>query len=58
MAVSYVVSKNSKGNWSVQRQGDKQINIHTDTKNEAIKIGRVLSIKNDGILVIAEPSIN
>lgn len=56
MGANYVVSQTSKGFWSVQRQGEKQIRIHADTKKEAIKMGRVLSIKNNGKLVIIDHS--
>lgn len=58
MAANYVVSKTSKGNWNVHRLGENRIIIHADTKNEAIKMGRVLSIINDGRLVISEQSTN
>ena len=54
MLIHYVVSKTNNGGWGVKRQGTSQFSIQTDNKNEAIKLGRVLSIKNNGKLVIID----
>lgn len=52
--IHYVVSKTNNGGWGVKRQGTSQFSIQTDNKNEAIKMARVLSIKNNGKLVIID----
>ena len=52
MAIRYTIVKTSNGGWDVKRQNAKQISVHADTKHEAIKMGRVLSIKHDGVFVL------
>lgn len=56
MTVYYVVSKTNEGSWGVKRQGASRYSIHATNKNEAIKMGRVLSIKNNCKLVIVDNS--
>ena len=56
VSIHYVVSKTNNGGWGVKRQGTSQFSIHANNKNEAIKMGRVLSIKNNGKLVIVDHS--
>lgn len=56
VSIHYVVSKTKNGDWGVKRQGTNRVSIHTENKNEAIKMGRILSIKNNGKLVIIEHS--
>lgn len=56
MSIHYVVSKTKKGCWGVKRQGTSRFSIHADNRNEAIKMGRVLSIINNGKLVIVDSS--
>lgn len=56
VSIHYVVSKTKNGDWGVKRQGKSRFSIHADNKPEAIKIGRVLSIKNNGKLVIVDHS--
>lgn len=56
MSIHYVVSKTNNGGWGVKRQGTGRFSMHTANKNEAIKMGRVLSIKNNGKLVIVDHS--
>lgn len=56
MSIHYVVSKTNNGGWSVKRQGTSRFSIQANNKNEAIKMGRVLSIKNNGKLLIIDHS--
>ena len=56
MSIHYVVSKTNNGGWGVKRQGTSRFSIQANNKNEAIKMGRVLSIKNNGKLVIVDHS--
>ena len=57
MSIHYVVSKTNNGGWGVKRQGTSRFNIQSNNKKEAIKMGRILSIKNNGKLVIVDYSI-
>lgn len=57
MAVNYVVVKNASGDWGVKRHGTDNFSMRAINKAEAIKLGRVLSIKNNGKLVIVENTI-
>lgn len=41
------VIHNPNGGWDVKRDGGKRSSIHTDTKKEAIELGREIS-KNQG----------
>ncbi len=58
MAVYYIVGKVINGDWSVKRQGASSFRLLADNKSDAVKFGRVLSIKNNGYLVIVEHTIN
>lgn len=58
MHVNYVVVKNADGDWGVKRQGSGSFSMHAENKTEAVKLGRVLSIKNNGKLVIVEKNIS
>lgn len=57
MAVNYVVVKTANGDWGVKRQGTGSFSMLAENKTEAVKFGRVLSIKNNGKLVIVEKAI-
>jgi hypothetical protein len=39
----HVVPNTSRGGWDVKRNGAQKASIHTETKVEAVKIGRVMS---------------
>lgn len=57
MAVNYVVVKTTNGDWGVKRHGTDSFSMRAINTAEAIKLGRVLSIKNNGKLVIVENTI-
>jgi len=46
------VSPNSNGGWKVQRNGASRATAHTETKSEAIIIGKVISQRSGSALVI------
>ena len=52
-----VVYKSSHGGWGVKPEGALKASIHTNTKMEAIKMGRALSIKRGGKLEVIEESL-
>lgn len=39
----HVVPNASRGGWDVKRSDAKRASIHTDTKAEAVKLGRIMS---------------
>lgn len=42
----------NRGGWDVKRNGSQRVSIHTETKAEAVKIGRIISQRNGSELVI------
>lgn len=48
----HVVPNTSRGGWDVKRNGAQKASIHTETKVEAVKIGRVMSQRAGSELVI------
>lgn len=39
----HVVPNTSRGGWDVKRSGAQKASVHTTTKTEAVKIGRIMS---------------
>ena len=52
--IHYVVCRSSEGGWTVKREGELTVNIYAKTRKEAIKVGRILSIKHSGKLMVAD----
>ena len=48
---SYVVPNNNQGGWSVIKRGMQRASVHTETKADVIKIGRVISQRYESNLV-------
>ena len=48
----HVVHNSSRGGWDVKRSGAQRASIHTDTKAEAVKVGRIMSQRAGSELVI------
>ena len=48
----HVVPNSSRGGWDIKRSGTSRVSIHTATKAEAVKIGRVISQRAGSELVI------
>ena len=48
----HVVPNNTTDGWSVKKSGTKRASVNTDTKAEAVKIGRVISQRTESELVI------
>ena len=48
----HVVPNTYRGGWDVKRNGAQKASIHTETKVEAVKIGRVMSQRAGSELVI------
>lgn len=46
------VVHNSRGGWDVKRGGAQRASVHTETKAEAIKVGRVISQRAGSEFVI------
>ncbi|GHU36366.1 hypothetical protein FACS1894172_19200 [Spirochaetia bacterium] len=40
------------GGWSVKREGAARASIHTETKSEAMRLGRAMSIRTGSELII------
>lgn len=49
---SHHVVPNSKGGWDVKRSGSSKASVHTETKKEAVEIGRNISINQETEFVI------
>lgn len=50
--VTHHVVPSDKGGWDVKRGGAQRASIHTETKAEAIKVGRVISQRAGSEFVI------
>ena len=48
----HIVHNSSRGGWDVKRSGAMHATIHTSTKAEAVKVGRVISQRAGSKLVI------
>jgi hypothetical protein len=48
----HVVPNNKIGGWSVKKSGAERASVNTDTKAEAVKVGRVISQRTESELVI------
>jgi hypothetical protein len=48
----HVVPNNKIDGWSVKKGGAERASVNTDTKAEAVKIGRVMSQRTESELVI------
>lgn len=48
----HVVHNASRGGWDVKRSGATRASIHTATKAEAVKVGRIMSQRSGSELVI------
>lgn len=48
----HVVHNASKGGWDVKRSGAQRASIHTATKADAVKVGRIMSQRAGSELVI------
>ena len=48
----HVVRNTSRGGWDVKRSGSARASIHTATKAEAVKVGRIMSQRAGSELVI------
>lgn len=50
--VTHHVVPSDKGGWDVKRGGAQRASIHTETKAEAVKVGRVISQRAGSEFVI------
>ena len=48
----HVVPNSSRGGWDVKRIGAQRASIHTTTKAEAVKVGRIMSQRSGSELVV------
>jgi len=48
----HIVPSNDQGGWNVKKAGAQRASAHTETKAEAIKLGRVISQRSGSELVI------
>ena len=48
----HVVPNSSRGGWDVKRSGAQRASIHTDTKADAVKVGRIMSQRAGSELVV------
>lgn len=48
----HIVPNNSAGGWNVKKGGAEHASVRTDTKAEAVKMGRVISQRSGSELVI------
>lgn len=48
----HVVHNTVRGGWDVKRNGAQRVSIHTETKAEAVKFGRIMSQRANSELVI------
>jgi len=46
------VTPNRDGGWAVKRAGAQRASVRTETKSEAVKIGRVISQRSGTTLVV------
>lgn len=48
----HVVHNSSKGGWDVKRSGAQRSSVHTNTKADAVRMGRIMSQRAGSELVI------
>ncbi len=48
----HVVPNSSKGGWDVKRDSAQRVSVHTETKAEAVKVGRTISQRAGSELVV------
>lgn len=48
----HVLPNTNQGGWNVKKSGAQRASVHTKTKNEAVKIGRVISQRSESELII------
>lgn len=48
----HVVPNSSRGGWDVKRSGAQRASIHTETKADAVKVGRIMSQRAGSELVV------
>lgn len=48
----HVIPNTRQGGWNVKKDGAQRASVHTETKVEAVKIGRVISQRSKSELVI------
>lgn len=48
----HVMPDNSSAMWSVKRNGAQHASLRTETKQEAIKVGRIISQRSGSELII------
>lgn len=48
----HVTPNNSQGGWNVKKGGAQRASVHTETKVEAVKVGRVISQRSGSELII------
>lgn len=48
----HVVPNSSQGGWNVQKGGAQRASVHTSTKADAVKMGRIISQRSGSELVI------
>ena len=48
----HVVPNFSRGGWDVKRNGAQRASIHTETKADAVKVGRIMSQRAGSELVV------
>lgn len=48
----HIVSNKDRGGWDVKKKGASRASIHTTTKAEAVKLGRVISQRAGSELII------
>jgi hypothetical protein len=48
----HVVPNNNQGGWNVKKSGSQRASVHTKTKVEAVKMGRIISQRSSSELII------
>jgi predicted secreted protein len=48
----HITPNSNQGGWNVKKSGAQRASVHTDTKAEAVKIGRIISQRSESELVI------
>ena len=48
----HVLCNSSRGGWDVKHNDAQRVCVHTETKAEAVKVGRVMSQRAGSVLII------
>lgn len=48
----HIVPNNSQGGWNVKKSDTQRASVHTETKVDAIKMGRIISQRTGSELII------